>query len=81
MIDAGTAASSAPAGSAAALLDGFHPAILTSLAIAVVGIAITVVPLITGRRAPAPTRTSPPSRVTRADSSGGAASPAVPPGP
>jgi hypothetical protein len=54
VIDAGTAASSSPAGSAAALLDGFHPAILTSLAIAVIGIAITVVPLITGRRATAP---------------------------
>jgi len=46
VIDAGTAASSAPAGSSAALLDGFHPAILTSLAIAVLGIAITVAPLI-----------------------------------
>jgi predicted MFS family arabinose efflux permease len=52
VIDAGTAASSSPAGSAAALLDGFHPAILTSLAIAVIGIAITVVPLLRGRRAP-----------------------------
>src|SRR5262245_43612788 len=48
VIDAGTAASSAPAGSAAALLDGFHPAILTSLAIAVLGIAITVAPLLRG---------------------------------
>jgi hypothetical protein len=46
VIDAGTAASSAPAGSSAALLDGFHPAILTSLAIAVIGIAITVAPLL-----------------------------------
>ncbi|HKH23556.1 MAG TPA: MFS transporter [Solirubrobacterales bacterium] len=46
VIDAGTAASSAPAGSSAALLDGFHPAILTSLAIAVLGIATTVAPLI-----------------------------------
>jgi hypothetical protein len=54
VIDAGTAASSSPAGSAAALLDGFHPAILTSLAIAVIGIAITVVPLLRGRRAGAP---------------------------
>jgi hypothetical protein len=52
VIDAGTSASSSPAGSAAALLDGFHPAILTSLAIAVIGIAITVVPLLRGRRAP-----------------------------
>ena len=32
--------------SSAALLDGFHPAILTSLAIAVLGIAITVAPLL-----------------------------------
>jgi hypothetical protein len=54
VIDAGTSASSSPAGSAAALLDGFHPAILTSLAIAVIGIAITVVPLVRGRRATAP---------------------------
>jgi EmrB/QacA subfamily drug resistance transporter len=46
VIDAGTAASSSPGGSAAALLDGFHPAILTSLAIAVIGIAITVAPLL-----------------------------------
>jgi EmrB/QacA subfamily drug resistance transporter len=46
VIDAGTATSSAPAGSSAALLDGFHPAILTSLAIAVIGIAITVAPLL-----------------------------------
>jgi predicted MFS family arabinose efflux permease len=46
VIDAGTAGSSAPAGSATALLDGFHPAILTSLAIAVIGIAITVAPLL-----------------------------------
>jgi EmrB/QacA subfamily drug resistance transporter len=46
VIDAGTAGSSAPAGSATALLDGFHPAILTSLAIAVLGIAITVAPLL-----------------------------------
>ncbi len=53
VIDAGTAASSSPAGSAAALLDGFHPAILTSLAIAVIGIAITAVPLLSRRRAPA----------------------------
>jgi EmrB/QacA subfamily drug resistance transporter len=50
VIDAGTAASSAPAGSSAALLDGFHPAILTSLAIAVLGIAVTVVPLLRGRQ-------------------------------
>jgi EmrB/QacA subfamily drug resistance transporter len=53
VIDAGTSGSSSPAGSATALLDGFHPAILTSLAIAVIGIAITVVPLITRRLAPA----------------------------
>jgi EmrB/QacA subfamily drug resistance transporter len=52
VIDAGTSASSAPAGSSAALLDGFHPAILTSLAIAVIGIAITVVPLLTRRLVP-----------------------------
>ena len=52
VIDAGTAASSAPAGSSAALLDGFHPAILTSLAIAVVGIGITVVPLLRERFQP-----------------------------
>jgi MFS family permease len=48
VIDAGTSASSAPAGSSTALLDGFHPAILTSLAIAVLGIAITVAPLLRG---------------------------------
>ncbi len=52
VIDAGTAASSAPAGSSAALLDGFHPAILTSLAIAVIGIGITVVPLLRERFQP-----------------------------
>ena len=52
VIDAGAAASSSPAGSAAALLDGFHPAILTSLAIAVVGVAITAVPLLRGRLQP-----------------------------
>jgi MFS family permease len=52
VIDAGSAASSSPAGSSAALLDGFHPAILTSLAIAVVGVAITVVPLLRGRIQP-----------------------------
>ncbi|HEY1237159.1 MAG TPA: MFS transporter [Solirubrobacterales bacterium] len=46
VIEAGTSASGAPAGSSAALLDGFHPAILTSLAIAVLGIAITVAPLL-----------------------------------
>jgi MFS family permease len=52
VIDAGTAASSAPAGSSAALLDGFHPAILTSLAIAVLGIAVTVWPLLRRERQP-----------------------------
>lgn len=44
VIDAGTAASSAPAGSAQALLDGFHPAIFVSLAIAVLGAAVTLIP-------------------------------------
>jgi EmrB/QacA subfamily drug resistance transporter len=60
VINAGTAASSSPAGSAAALLDGFHPAILTSLAIALIGIAITVVPLVAARtrRAPAQVATA-----------------------
>jgi MFS family permease len=46
VIDAGTSGSTAAAGSSAALLDGFHPAIITSLAIAVLGIAITVAPLL-----------------------------------
>jgi MFS family permease len=53
VIDAGTAASSAPAGSSAALLDGFHPAILVSLAIAALGIAVTAVPLVARRLFPA----------------------------
>jgi EmrB/QacA subfamily drug resistance transporter len=60
VIDSGIAGSSSPAGSPAALLDGFHPAILTSLAIAVLGIAITVVPLLgrRARRAPAQVATA-----------------------
>jgi EmrB/QacA subfamily drug resistance transporter len=53
VIDAGTAGSSAPEGSAQALLDGFQPGILVSIAIAAIGAAVTLVPLITRRVAPA----------------------------
>jgi predicted MFS family arabinose efflux permease len=53
VIDAGISGSSSPAGSSAAQLDGFHLAIFTSLAIALIGIAITVAPLIMRRIAPA----------------------------
>jgi MFS family permease len=49
VIDAGTAGSSAPSGSAQALLDGFQPGILVSIAIAALGAAVTLVPLITRR--------------------------------
>jgi MFS family permease len=52
VIDSGVSGSSSPAGSSAALLDGFHPAIITSLAIAVIGIAVTVVPLLGRARQP-----------------------------
>jgi EmrB/QacA subfamily drug resistance transporter len=53
VIDAGTAGSSAPSGSAQALLDGFQPGIIVSIAIAAIGAAVTLVPLITRRFAPA----------------------------
>jgi MFS family permease len=54
VIQAGTEGSSAPAGSATALLDGFHPALYVSLAIALIGIAITVSPLVRRRFSPTP---------------------------
>jgi predicted MFS family arabinose efflux permease len=54
VIEAGTSGSSAPAGSATALLDGFHPALYVSLAIALLGIAITVTPLLRRRHSPEP---------------------------
>jgi MFS family permease len=53
VIEAGTSSSSASAGSAQALLDGFHPALYVSLAIALVGLAITIPPLVR-RSSPAP---------------------------
>jgi EmrB/QacA subfamily drug resistance transporter len=52
VIDAGTAGSTAPDGSAAALLDGYQPGILVSIAIAALGAAITLIPLL-GRFVPA----------------------------
>jgi predicted MFS family arabinose efflux permease len=52
VIDAGTAGSSAPEGSAQALLDGFQPGILVSIAIAALGAAITLLPQLR-RRLPA----------------------------
>jgi EmrB/QacA subfamily drug resistance transporter len=52
MIEAGTSGSSATAGSAAALLDGFQPGILVSIAIAALGAAVTLIPLL-GRYVPA----------------------------
>jgi Major Facilitator Superfamily len=51
VIEAGTSGSSAQPGSATALLDGFHPGLVASLAIAVIGIAVTLSPLL-GRFAP-----------------------------
>jgi hypothetical protein len=52
VIEAGTSGSSAPAGSAQALLDGFQPGILVSFAIAALGAAVTLIPLL-GRYVPA----------------------------
>jgi EmrB/QacA subfamily drug resistance transporter len=52
VIDAGTSGSSAEAGSAQALLDGFQPGILVSIAIAALGAAVTLIPLL-GRYVPA----------------------------
>ncbi len=46
VIDAGTSGSSATAGSAEALLDGFQPGILVSVAIAALGAAVTLIPLL-----------------------------------
>src|SRR5215207_8224235 len=55
VIEAGTSGSTAAAGSSAALLDGFHPGILVSIAIAVLGAAVTLIPLL-GRRRRVPAR-------------------------
>jgi EmrB/QacA subfamily drug resistance transporter len=52
VIEAGTSSSSEAAGSAQALLDGFQPGILVSIAIAALGAAVTLVPLL-GRYMPA----------------------------
>jgi EmrB/QacA subfamily drug resistance transporter len=52
VIDAGTSGSSAEAGSAQALLDGFQPGILVSIAIAALGAAVILIPLL-GRYVPA----------------------------
>ncbi len=52
VIEAGTSGSTAAAGSSAALLDGFQPGILVSIAIAVLGAAATLIPLL-GRYVPA----------------------------
>jgi MFS family permease len=53
VIDSGIAGSNAAPGSASALLDGFHPAIVVSIAIALIGAAVTLVPPLLGRREPA----------------------------
>ncbi|HEX2359662.1 MAG TPA: MFS transporter, partial [Solirubrobacterales bacterium] len=52
VIDAGTSGSAAAAGSSTALLDGFHPGIVVSIAIAALGAAVTLIPLL-GRLLPA----------------------------
>jgi MFS family permease len=52
VIEAGTSGSNAAAGSATALLDGFHPGIIVSIAIAVLGASVTLIPLL-GRLVPA----------------------------
>jgi EmrB/QacA subfamily drug resistance transporter len=52
VIEGGTSGSSATAGSAEALLDGFQPGILVSIAIAALGAAVTLIPLL-GRYVPA----------------------------
>lgn len=51
VIAAGISASPAPAGSAAAQLDGFHPALLVSVAVALVGLAVTASGALSERRA------------------------------
>jgi EmrB/QacA subfamily drug resistance transporter len=51
VIDAGTSGSAEAVGSSAALLDGYHPGIIVSLAIALIGAAITLWPLV-GRLVP-----------------------------
>jgi MFS family permease len=58
VIDSGISGSSAAPGSSAALLDGFHPAILVSIAIALIGAAVTLVPPLLGRREPATVATA-----------------------
>jgi MFS family permease len=50
-IDAGSGASASPAGSAAAQLDGFHPALVVSIVVAVVGLGIALAGLIPELRA------------------------------
>jgi EmrB/QacA subfamily drug resistance transporter len=50
VIEAGTSGSSAAAGSSAAMLDGFQPGILVSIAIAALGAAVTLIPLLGRRR-------------------------------
>ena len=42
VIDAGTTHSASRAGSAAAMLDGFHPALLVSLTVAGLGLLVTL---------------------------------------
>jgi predicted MFS family arabinose efflux permease len=49
VIEAGTSGSGAPQGSAQALLDGFQPGILVSIAIATLGAAVTLIPLLRRR--------------------------------
>jgi EmrB/QacA subfamily drug resistance transporter len=46
VIDAGTSGSGAPDGSAQALLDGFQPGIIVSIAIAALGAGVTLIPLL-----------------------------------
>lgn len=53
VIEAGISGSASPEGSASSMLDGFHPGIVVSLVIALVGIAITA-PGLVRRRAPEP---------------------------
>jgi MFS family permease len=60
VIEAGTSGSTAPEGSSAALLDGFHPGIGVAVVIAVIGATVTLYPLL-GRLVPA--------RLATADSS------------
>jgi hypothetical protein len=46
VIEAGTAGSSAAAGSSGALLDGFQPGIVVSVVIAAIGAVVTFAPLL-----------------------------------